>query len=165
MAGRGLDPGLHRSSLTSTMDAVDHRSRSPAVTHPPDKTCAVCGRTISWRAKWARDWEQVRYCSDRCRRETSAGRHEREELVAAVRHRLARCPAGSTVCPSEVAREVHAARGGRVDEDGQGWRKLMEPVRRAARILVAEGECEITQAGQVVDPSTARGPIRLRPTG
>ncbi|MEO6880736.1 MAG: DUF3253 domain-containing protein [Mycobacteriaceae bacterium] len=83
-------------------------------------------------------------------------------MLAAVRLRLARCPAGSTVCPSEVAREVHATRGGRVD--GDGWRELMEPVRRAARILVAEGECEITQAGKVVDPSTARGPIRLRPT-
>lgn len=150
------------------MVAVAHRSRSPAVSHPPDKICAVCGRRISWRAKWAWDWKQVRYCSDRCRREASAGRDEREELLAAVRMRLARCPAGSTVCPSEVAREVHAARGGRGDgddaQDGEGWRELMEPVRRAARLLVAEGECEITQGGKVVDPSTARGPIRLRPT-
>lgn len=146
------------------MVAVAHRTRSSAVPHPPDKTCSVCGRTISWRAKWARDWEQVRYCSDRCRGEASAGRHDREELVAAVRRRLARCPAGSTVCPSEVAREVHAARGGRTDGDGEGWRELMEPVRRAARLLVAGGECEITQGGKVVDPSTARGPIRLRPT-
>ncbi|MES2522447.1 MAG: DUF2256 domain-containing protein [Gemmatimonadota bacterium] len=31
------------------------------------KTCARCGRPFSWRKKWARDWEQVRYCSDRCR--------------------------------------------------------------------------------------------------
>lgn len=146
------------------MVAVAHRSRSAAVSHPPDKICAVCGRTISWRAKWARDWEQVRCCSDRCRREAPAGRDEREELLAAVRLRLARCPAGSTVCPSEVAREVHAARGGQSDGEGEAWRELMEPVRRAARLLVAQGECEITQGGKVVDPSTARGPIRLRPT-
>ncbi|WP_243647965.1 DUF2256 domain-containing protein [Acidipila rosea] len=26
-----------------------------------------CGRTIEWRKRWARDWEQVRYCSDACR--------------------------------------------------------------------------------------------------
>jgi hypothetical protein len=38
----------------------------------------------------------------------------------------------------------------------------MEPARRAARRLVAAGTLEITQGGRVVDPSTARGPIRLR---
>ncbi|MGA1618478.1 MAG: DUF2256 domain-containing protein [Pirellulales bacterium] len=34
----------------------------------PTKVCASCGRPFSWRKKWARCWEQVRYCSDRCRR-------------------------------------------------------------------------------------------------
>ncbi|WP_084621437.1 DUF2256 domain-containing protein [Luteibacter yeojuensis] len=34
----------------------------------PQKICASCGRPFSWRRKWARDWEQVRYCSERCRR-------------------------------------------------------------------------------------------------
>lgn len=38
----------------------------------------------------------------------------------------------------------------------------MEPVRAAARELVLEGLVEITQKGAVVDPSTAKGPIRLR---
>ncbi len=38
----------------------------------------------------------------------------------------------------------------------------MEPARQAARRLVAAGEIEITQGGHVVDPSTAKGPIRLR---
>jgi hypothetical protein len=38
----------------------------------------------------------------------------------------------------------------------------MEPARAAARRLVADGEVEITQRGRVVDPSTARGPIRIR---
>lgn len=33
----------------------------------PQKTCATCGRPFTWRRKWARDWEAVRYCSDRCR--------------------------------------------------------------------------------------------------
>lgn len=33
----------------------------------PVKICAVCGRPFTWRRKWARDWEQVRYCSERCR--------------------------------------------------------------------------------------------------
>lgn len=34
----------------------------------PSKVCAACGRPFSWRKKWERDWEQVKYCSERCRR-------------------------------------------------------------------------------------------------
>jgi hypothetical protein len=33
----------------------------------PTKTCAACGRPFTWRRAWARDWDNVRYCSDRCR--------------------------------------------------------------------------------------------------
>ena len=35
----------------------------------PSKTCPACGRPFTWRKKWARDWENVVYCSDRCRRD------------------------------------------------------------------------------------------------
>ncbi|MGB2247469.1 MAG: DUF2256 domain-containing protein [Alcanivorax sediminis] len=38
----------------------------------PEKTCPVCGRTFSWRKKWARNWASVIYCSERCRREKRA---------------------------------------------------------------------------------------------
>jgi hypothetical protein len=33
----------------------------------PTKTCATCGRPFAWRKKWAKVWDEVRYCSDRCR--------------------------------------------------------------------------------------------------
>lgn len=33
----------------------------------PQKTCAACGRPFSWRKKWARDWDTIKYCSQRCR--------------------------------------------------------------------------------------------------
>lgn len=36
--------------------------------HLPEKTCIACGRPFAWRKKWERDWEQVRFCSDACRR-------------------------------------------------------------------------------------------------
>ncbi|WP_259754945.1 DUF2256 domain-containing protein [Pseudomonas sp. GCEP-101] len=36
--------------------------------HLPEKICAVCGRPFTWRRRWARCWEEVRYCSERCRR-------------------------------------------------------------------------------------------------
>jgi hypothetical protein len=35
----------------------------------PSKTCATCRRPFVWRKKWAKVWEEVRYCSDRCRAE------------------------------------------------------------------------------------------------
>jgi hypothetical protein len=33
----------------------------------PTKTCVACGRPFAWRKKWRRDWDQVKYCSQRCR--------------------------------------------------------------------------------------------------
>ena len=60
--------------------------------------------------------------------------------------------AGKTICPSDAARAI----------DDDGFRALMDPVRRVARDMVARGELEVTQSGRVVDIDTARGPIRLR---
>ena len=40
----------------------------------PSKICVACARPFAWRKKWARDWEEVRYCSQRCRREAKGGR-------------------------------------------------------------------------------------------
>lgn len=74
-------------------------------------------------------------------------------LEVAIEDLLGRRSAGATICPSEAARAVAGE---------QDWRALMEPARRAARRLVAAGRVEITQGGRVVDPSTARGPIRVR---
>lgn len=113
------------------------------------KTCQSCGRVMSWRKSWARNWDQVRYCSDACRRRKVSDVDRR--LESEIR-RLLDARSG-TICPSEAARAVA------VEGD---WRDLMEPARRAARRLVDAGEVEITQQGRVVDPSTARGPIRIR---
>jgi hypothetical protein len=33
----------------------------------PSKICITCGRPFEWRKKWAKVWEEVKYCSDRCR--------------------------------------------------------------------------------------------------
>ncbi|SDG51899.1 DUF3253 domain-containing protein [Microbacterium pygmaeum] len=73
-------------------------------------------------------------------------------LEATILELLGRRAAASTICPSDAARAI----------GGDEWRDLMEPARRAARRLVAAEEVDITQGGEVVDPSTARGPIRIR---
>jgi len=36
-------------------------------TNLPTKLCVLCGRPFVWRKKWARDWVNVKYCSERCR--------------------------------------------------------------------------------------------------
>jgi len=38
----------------------------------PSKLCAVCGRPMSWRKRWAANWSEVKYCSDACRGKKAA---------------------------------------------------------------------------------------------
>ena len=33
----------------------------------PVKICIVCDRPFSWRKKWEKVWDNVKYCSDKCR--------------------------------------------------------------------------------------------------
>jgi hypothetical protein len=37
----------------------------------PQKTCLVCQRPFEWRKKWKDCWDEVKYCSDRCRKRRS----------------------------------------------------------------------------------------------
>ncbi|MES2859092.1 MAG: DUF2256 domain-containing protein [Pseudomonadota bacterium] len=34
----------------------------------PSKSCVACGRPMTWRKRWERCWEEVKFCSDRCRK-------------------------------------------------------------------------------------------------
>jgi hypothetical protein len=34
----------------------------------PSKPCARCGKPFAWRKKWEKVWEQVKYCSDSCKK-------------------------------------------------------------------------------------------------
>lgn len=58
---------------------------------------------------------------------------------------------GKTICPSEVL----------LPEQKKDPR-LMEAVRESARRLADDGEIEITQKGEIVNPHNIKGPIRLR---
>jgi len=130
------------------------------VSAPDPKSCASCGRTITWRKAWARDWEQVRYCSDACRKRKI--RTVDHELEAAILALLAARARSASICPSDAARAVADGQLGGDGDPEQAWRGLMEPARRAARRLVARGQVQIIQQGRVVDPSSVKGPIRIR---
>jgi hypothetical protein len=51
--------------------------RGVAKSDLPQKICAHCGRPFTWRRKWARDWEQVKYCSDACRQGKTPKRQDK----------------------------------------------------------------------------------------
>jgi len=38
----------------------------------PSKTCVVCSRPFEWRKKWEKVWDEVKYCSERCRRDSKS---------------------------------------------------------------------------------------------
>jgi len=115
-----------------------------------ERTCARCGRRIEPRRSLARNWDSVKWCSDSCRRAGVRAIDLRleTEIVSLLESRAG----GATACPSEVAKSV----------GGDAWRELLEATRCAARRLVGSGRIEIVQGGRIVDPSTAKGPIRLR---
>lgn len=116
-----------------------------------EKVCAQCGRSFAWRKKWEKNWEAVKYCSDRCRREakrpTNASASDEDALLTLLSARAS----GATICPSEI-----------LPPELKSDKARMEQVRQAARRLAHAGRIEITQKGKVVDPDTFRGPIRLR---
>ncbi|MDB2492188.1 DUF2256 domain-containing protein [Gammaproteobacteria bacterium] len=34
----------------------------------PSKICLICQKEFKWRKKWEKDWKEVKYCSERCKR-------------------------------------------------------------------------------------------------
>ncbi|MEM7621167.1 MAG: DUF2256 domain-containing protein [Pseudomonadota bacterium] len=38
----------------------------------PRKFCSNCGFSFAWLKKWGQVWDNVRYCSERCRKEAKS---------------------------------------------------------------------------------------------
>jgi hypothetical protein len=73
----------------------------------------------------------------------------RAAILALAHHR----GPDSSICPSDASRAV----------GGEDWRDLTDQSRTIAFQLARDGEVDITQRGDVVDPrEPARGPIRIR---
>ncbi len=36
--------------------------------HLPEKICIVCERIFTWRKKWEKVWDNVKYCSHKCQK-------------------------------------------------------------------------------------------------
>ena len=73
----------------------------------------------------------------------------RAAILALARHR----GPTSSICPSDAARAV----------GGDGWRELTAQSRTIAFALARDGDVQITQRGNVIDPDRPScGPIRIR---
>lgn len=117
-----------------------------------EKVCSACGRSFEFRKKWEKNWDEVKFCSDRCRSANKgSGKKETQEIQLRILDLLKIRPQDKTICPSEVL----------TAEEKQNKEK-MEKVRQAARLMAHDGQIEITQGGKAVDPDDFRGPIRLR---
>lgn len=75
---------------------------------------------------------------------------DHKAVAARIMQLAGRRGEGRTLCPSEVARSL-----------ASDWRPLMPLVREVAGRLAREGALVVLQQGSPVDPSEARGPIRL----
>ncbi|MBM0748430.1 DUF2256 domain-containing protein [Pantoea eucrina] len=40
----------------------------------PVRHCKQCHKPMTWRKKWEKNWDEVQYCSERCRRAAKAAR-------------------------------------------------------------------------------------------
>ncbi|MFF7293878.1 DUF3253 domain-containing protein [Microbacterium sp. NPDC008134] len=82
--------------------------------------------------------------------EDSVGEGFDGRIASAIRA-LTHKRAGSSICPSDVARMI----------GGRSWRDRMDDVRRVAHTLAAQGEIVVTQKGEPVRIDQARGPVRI----
>lgn len=39
----------------------------------PSKPCVGCGRPMTWRKRWSRSWDEVKFCSEACRKARAPG--------------------------------------------------------------------------------------------
>lgn len=101
---------------------------------------------MTYRKSWKKNLDAIKYCSDRCRKNKKEDPFEFEILKLLDSRGL-----NKTICPSEI-----------LPVKDKSNKDMMELVRKSARKLVAKGEIFILQKGQIVDPSTAKGPIRLK---
>lgn len=76
---------LCRVAVRPTCQRAPPAQKPPRYTKStlPSKVCQVCGRPFEWRKKWASVWADVKYCSERCRRQRSKGGGNVESTEAA----------------------------------------------------------------------------------
>jgi hypothetical protein len=110
------------------------------------KTCETCGREIEPRKKWEKNWAEIKYCGERCRRNKV-----RDDFESRLLQALNAEKRGALIDPTQILSQAEKSDA-----------REIEKVRAAARRLHAKGSIQILQNSRSVDPSKARGPIEIR---
>ncbi|PBP16563.1 hypothetical protein BUE80_DR012689 [Diplocarpon rosae] len=150
------------------------------------KMCATCGRQMSWRKKWEKNWDTIAYCSDSCRKHKVKPRSldlsfESTILSLLSERRAIHGPAAVVTCEEAEEQVLRERRPGVAGEAVEAVVRdapdaaVPEPSRRAsspprtrercrqaARRLAVRGDIVITQAGKMVEPSFAKGVLELK---
>ncbi len=116
------------------------------------KSCQWCFRPFEWRKKWELVWDQVKFCSDSCKKESKIKKNILEHLAIEdqiLKLTLERKP--KSLCPSEIARNLF-----------ENWQPKMETVRQVCRKLHLEQKILITQQDMPIKEINFKGPIRIK---
>jgi hypothetical protein len=142
----------------------DRKPKPDRPTPRKEKLCKTCGRPFAFQKKWAQDWDIIKHCSEACRNKkaTASDAALEQAILTLLAERTADGDTSKTICPSEAAKLVAGETRTKARQERRNWEALLEPARAAARRLVARRKIVITQHNEIVDPATARGPIRLR---
>lgn len=75
-----------------------------------------------------------------------------DPIEAAILEKLAKLPAGKSIEPADVAKEMQA----------ENWQRLLPKVKATALGMMRQGRLTITKKGKPIDPAQMKGVIRLR---
>tara|TARA_Y100000768_G_scaffold91694_1_gene66132 strand:- start:841 stop:1221 length:381 start_codon:yes stop_codon:yes gene_type:complete len=119
-------------------------------TNFPQKNCSSCGRSFTWRKSFAKNWEDVKYCSNACRnRKLSKIDQQIENSILEL---LEAETYSNPLSTDQIADFL----------DFGNDKNLLESIKRAARRLEMKSFVIITQDGKRVDSSTAKGHFQIR---
>ena len=119
-------------------------------TNLPQRSCSSCGRSFTWRKSFAKNWEDVKYCSSACRnRKLSKIDQQIENSILEL---LEAETYSNPLSTDQIADFL----------DFGNDKNLLESIKRAARRLEMKSFVIITQDGKRVDSSTAKGHLQIR---
>ena len=111
------------------------------------KHCSSCGRPFEKQKRFEKNWDEIKYCSAKCRKERLESKQlELEEFI------LKKLQSVSNICPSQITTEFYGE---------EKMKQMMEPIRCACRRLHLANKLKITQKKKTVSSLNFRGPIRV----
>jgi len=116
----------------------------------PQKNCSSCGRSFTWRKSFAKNWEDVKYCSNACRKRKLSKIDQ--QIENSILELLEAETYSNPLSTDQIADFL----------DFGNDKNLLESIKRAARRLEMKSFVIITQDGKRVDSSTAKGHLQIR---